>query len=199
VAKKEGLVVKYEFIRPYLQTGDLVFFSGNGILSNIIKLFTLSKWSHVAIIIKIEDCDLIAILESTTMCNVRSLLTNKFEKGVQITPFSERLKKYNGEIAIRKLDCAEIDRNSAIIKVRDKLIGKPYEKSIKELFLSLIGNRGKENLNSIFCSELVAESYQALGAINDEKPSNKYVPADFAKDLRLSQGFSLGEIISIYN
>jgi hypothetical protein len=43
----------------------------------------------------------------------------------------------------------------------------------------------EEDLSSLFCSELVAESYQVMGLLpagKKDKPSNEYVPADFSKE-----------------
>jgi hypothetical protein len=38
----------------------------------------------------------------------------------------------------------------------------------------------KEDLSSLFCSELVAEAYQKMGLLTEQLPSNEYIPKDFS-------------------
>lgn len=46
---------RYNEIREQIQQGDVIAFSGKGHVSELIKLFTLSSVSHVAIVIKSTD------------------------------------------------------------------------------------------------------------------------------------------------
>jgi len=59
------------------------------------------------------------------------------------------------------------------------------------------GGLNKENLDSIFCSELVAEAYQRIGILNKRLPSNEYTPQDFSQEriIHLNSPFYLGEEI----
>lgn len=179
------MTTSYSSIRSNINTGDLVLFSGKGHFSNIIKLGTLSKWSHCGLILKVPEYDFIAIWESTTLSNIKDLESGKLRKGVQLVPLSDRINKYNGDIAIRHLQGADLPENSVkkLMDLRKELRGKYYEKSKVELFKAAYdGPLGKnqEDLSSIFCSELVAEAYQRLGLFSETKPSNEYTPADFA-------------------
>lgn len=88
------------------------------------------------------------------------------------------------------------------MELRVELKGKHYESSKIELLkLAYDGPFGhnNEDLSSIFCSELVAEAYQRLSLVTEEKPSNEYTPADFSeKKLKeLQGGFSLSEEITL--
>ena len=67
----------------------------------------------------------------------------------------------------------------------DELRGRAYERNKFELIKASSDGafRNKaEDLSSLFCSELVAESYQRLGLLTEEKPSNDYAPVDFSHD-----------------
>lgn len=66
---------------------------------------------------------------------------------------------------------------------------------MRSAFVGLLSNK-KADLSSVFCSELVAQCYQALELLpaDDAKPSNSYTPAHFARDIPLSHA-QLGEVI----
>ena len=49
-----------------LQTGDVVFFSGGDLLGHIIRFFTRSCASHVAVIVRDPDARVSQMPETTT-------------------------------------------------------------------------------------------------------------------------------------
>ena len=76
-----------------------------------------------------------------------------------------------------------------MLQLRKEWMGRPYEKNMVQLavsainpsdvFLSLFQNT-REDLSSLFCSELVAAAYQRMELIKDDRPSNTYTPDDFS-------------------
>jgi len=180
------MITSYSAIRNELKTGDLVLFSGKGAFSDIIKYGTLSKWSHIGMILKIPEYDFITVWESTTLSNIIDLDSQMPRKGVQLVPLSDRIQKYSGDISIRKLQGCDLPDNSVrkLMELRTELKGKRYERSKIELFKAAYDGpfgHNSEDLSSIFCSELVAEAYQSLGLVSSSKPSNEYTPADFSE------------------
>ena len=179
----------YNNIRPRMNTGDIVLFSGKGGISTGIKWFTQSKWSHVGMVLRLPEWDAVLIWESTTLDDVAEIESGKARKGVQIVPLSERLRKYPGEASIRLL---KADRTPEMLKdlslLRAEVKGRPYEKDKLELFKAAYeGPFGDnvEDLSSLFCSELIAEAYQRMGLLSDKKPSNEYTPKDFSDEGKL--------------
>lgn len=191
----------YENIRPRLNTGDIVLFSGKGGISAGIKWFTQSKWSHVGMVLRLPEWDAVLIWESTNLDDVAEIESGKARKGVQIVPLSERLRKYPGETSIRLL---EMERTPEMLKelslLRAEVKGRPYETDKLELFKAAYeGPFGDnvEDLSSLFCSELVAEAYQRMGLLSEKKPSNEYTPKDFSdkRKLKLLKGKLQKEVI----
>ncbi len=184
------ITAAYDRTRKSLDTGDIVLFSGKGPISQGIKRFTFSKWSHVGMVIKSHEFDSILLWESTTLTDIPDLESGNLLKGVQIVPLSQRIALYNGGISIRKLTIGRTKKRIAsLVKLRKELRGKKYEKSNLELIRSAYDGpfgHNTEDLSSLFCSELVAEAYQAMGLLPDDKksedykPSNEYTPADFS-------------------
>jgi len=194
---------KYSEIRETLRTGDIVLFSGKGGISAGIKWATLSRWSHVGMILKLVEYDFVTVWESTTLSDVADLESKMPRKGVQLVPLSARINRYDGDIAVRRLQGVEIgaDDIRKLMQLRREIAGREYERDKIELIKAAYDGpfgRNEEDLSSVFCSELVAEAYQRLGLLAEDKPSNEYVPADFSekRGLQLLKG-SLGPEILI--
>ncbi len=176
--------VTYEQIRPDLATGDLVLFSGKGGFSAGIKWFTRSRWSHVGMILVIPEWDTVLLWESTTLSSLKDVESNTARRGVQLVSFSDRLRNYGGEVAVRRLRIDRTDRmQQALSSFRNEVRDRPYEEDTVELIKAAYDGPfgdNTEDLSSLFCSELVAESYQRMGLLPNDPPSNEYVPNDFA-------------------
>lgn len=195
--------MKYKNIKDTLKTGDIVLFSGKGGISTGIKWVTRSKFSHIGMVLKLEEYDYLTLWESTTLSNIKDITTNTNRQGVQLVSLSERIKTYDGEISIRKLKNVDFSTKdiTSLMKLRKELKGKKYEQDEIELLKSAydgIFGKNIEDLSSLFCSELVAEAYQRLGLLSNTIPSNEYTPVDFAqkKDISLLKG-KLGKEIVI--
>ncbi|MAE81440.1 MAG: hypothetical protein CMB80_01800 [Flammeovirgaceae bacterium] len=192
--------MKYSEIRSQLKTGDIVLFSGKGRISNIIKWFTKSPWSHVGMVIKSKEWDTLLLWESTTLSKLKDISTGKARQGVQLVPLSERIKTYEGSIGIRKVKGRGGFNQQGLIELRAEVKGRPYEESKIELLKSAYDGplgQNEEDLSSLFCSELVAEAYQRMGLLTETTPSNEFTPADFGGDIALLGAAYLGDIVEV--
>lgn len=179
----------YQEIRSDLKTGDIVLFSGKYPRSWVIRGLTRSPWSHVGMVYLMPEHEQVHVWESTKPPKGRN--PSELRNGVQLSLLSNRVRNYNGSLAIRRLRGVSLSSENLddLKKLRKELDGKPYEEDLWELFSSAyegpFGENDEEDLSSLFCSELVAEAYQCLGLLGTGKPSNEYVPADFSVSRRL--------------
>lgn len=191
-------MASYTEIRDDLQTGDIILFSGNGIFSAGIKRYTHSDWSHVGMVLRLEEWKMVLLWESTVR-GIKDIKSGSVKNGVQLVALSERLAGYNGEFAVRHLAVERTQAmNQSLMDCRDKLKNKLYEQNMLELIKAAYdGPYGEntEDLSSLFCSELVAEAYQAMGLLKEPaqngKASNEYTPHDFS-----SNGPDLGLLLN---
>ena len=152
-------------------------------------------------VLRLIEWDAVLLWESTTLSNIADVESGKERKGVQIVPLSERIKKYDGEISVRMLDQKPTpEMHKELSLLREEVKGRPYEKSKIELFKAAYDGpfgRNNEDLSSLFCSELVAEAYQRMGLLSEDKASNEYTPKDFsdAEKLKLLKGELSKEIL----
>ena len=75
----------YEAMRDEFRTGDLIFFSGNHWLSGLIRCRSKSAWSHVGMVVRIEELDKVFLVESI------------LEVGVRMLPLSFVFRDYAGD------------------------------------------------------------------------------------------------------
>jgi hypothetical protein len=78
----------YDRVRPHLRTGDLMFTSGAGMFSSLIRRFTRSPWSHVGVVVVDKVLDIVMVMEAV-------------ETGVRVVPLS-LYKSYPGEIVLAR-------------------------------------------------------------------------------------------------
>ena len=190
-----------------MDTGDLILFSGKSKLSGVVQWGSLSKWSHVGMVLKVQDPEFILIYQATPSTDVEDFFLKRENPGVQINLLSHVIDSYEGGVVYRKL---HVDRDQkmfdSLSAFRKEVQGRPFEESnweiIKACYDGPLGSNQEEDLSSLFCSELVAEAYQRMGLLKCNtqggKISNEFTPCDFSEKekLPLLLGASLGpEII----
>jgi hypothetical protein len=200
-------VPRYSDVRSDLATGDLVLFSGASAFSGVIKWALGAKWSHVGLVVRTPAFPgRVMLWEATLLADLADADTGRAAGGVQLVPLSERLAHYAGEFKLRALRPAVTPAMQSALEARRRaLAGRPYEQHELELLRATwdgrFGAARRERLQSLFCSELVAEAYQAMGLLPEPPagpPSNEYTPRDFARrHVPLLGGYSLGRIVAI--
>ena len=197
----------YSDVRSGLKTGDLVLFSGATFFSSVIKWVIGGRWSHVGVLVRSPHFPgRVLLWEATTLADLADVETGRAASGVQLVYLSDRLARYAGEFKLRQLDRPiTLEMELALTKRRAELSGWPYEEEKLELLEAALdgwfGPLKHERLNSMFCSELVAEAYQALRLLPEPPlgpPSNEYTPRDFGRrSVKLLRGYELGKIVEI--
>ncbi len=177
ISKKELVSINkidYQNIREYLQTGDLVFCSGNYFFSKIIQRLTKSTWSHVGVIYKDVELNRVLILESETLIGVRLIPLSKY-----IKDYKGSKRAYKGNMLIAKLTPASSKEeiNKGIAWGLDELT-RPYDNwEIIRIFLRIVFKVGKREKNKNYiCSELVRDIYNKAGVLF--KYEDSYISPD---------------------
>lgn len=173
-AVKEIPVYKYEKIRDYLKTGDIVFCSGNYFFSRIIQRLTKSTWSHVAVVYKDEQLGRVLLLEAEPFVGIRLIPLSKY-----LSDYKGKKRPYKGSILITKLnvEVAPEALKKGICFGLDELT-RPYDnREIFRIMLRILFKKGKRERNrNYICSELVRDVYAKAGVIMQLKDS--YISPD---------------------
>jgi hypothetical protein len=150
----------YEINRTEFQTGDLIFFSGNHWLSELIRIRSKGAWSHVGIAIRIDEIDRVFLLESI------------LEVGVRLIPLSFVIKDYdghnhayNGRVGWARFKNLEPGKALLIKQFGLENLTKQYDRKEywRILWRTIVGKRKVFHDNKYTCSEYVHTAYKKAG------------------------------------
>jgi uncharacterized protein YycO len=153
-----------------LQAGDVILFNTTFISGNATKLLTWSNWDHMAMVVETPKKKL--------------KLFEAIPDGVNLFSINSRLEYYLelSSVGIRRL---EVARNQEMIdslyQFSQEVLGRPYKhvSNLNEFVKALNYSNQVENLESIFCSELVAAAFKRMKLLPNDVCSNNFLPRDF--------------------
>jgi len=188
--------VPYSTIKDNLKTGDIVLFSGQYPISKTVQMLEGSKWSHVAMVVRLPEYEEPLLYEATALVNLPDLITGDKITGPKIVNLKERLETYGSDLvpyepplySVRKLSGAlPVDANDILLKTLKELHGLPNPDEWRMIYEVLLGRflHIKTKLKDITCSGFIALSYERLGVLKGSMPINGYVPKDFSTDEKL--------------
>lgn len=154
----------YEEIRSDLQTGDLLFFSGDHWLSSLIRSRSRSAWSHIGVVIRLEELNRVFLIESV------------LENGIRMVPMSFVFKDYggNGKAYGGRVAWGRYRPISESVEIQRKIkeflldnLTKQYDRAeyYRILWRSFIGLKEVFDDDKYTCAELVRAAFQYAGLI----------------------------------
>jgi len=153
---------------PNPRPGDAIGFSGTDFVSDAINLGTLGwpRWgiSHIAIVTEHPEHG-ICLAESTTMASQPCLIRGERVNGAQFQPIKRRVNEYAGRVwhyPLRVPIGPPMTRelNIALVDLVENECGYDYLGAVRSRSMIYAMIRrwkyGREDLETLFCSELVA-------------------------------------------
>ena len=175
-------VLPYTDVRTKLKSGDILFTSGDYLISKVIRKMTDSPWSHVGIVIRLDSIDRVLLLESVEDMGVRfaplSKYLNDYEDG----------RPYKGRAVLGR--CKDVTPKTVMGLSTfgiDELT-QPYDKDeiAKIMARITLGLGKKERDREYICSELVYECFSRAGKEFAFNPKGFISPEDVWVDETLS-------------
>jgi hypothetical protein len=161
----------YEAMRSEFKTGDLLFFSGDHWLSGLIRWRSKSAWSHVGMVIRIEELDRVFLIESVLEVGVRMLPLSFIYKD-----YDGRNKPYKGRVAWAKHELLDSDfvKQKAVKEFCVDNLSKQYDRKEywRILWRSFWGFDNFFHDEKYTCAEYI---YDAFKYANIELPKEKGV------------------------
>jgi hypothetical protein len=174
-----------------VEPGDILGFSGRGLVSDTVNLFTygIPRWSlsHVAIIGEYEGR--LLLFESTTLDRQPCAILGECIHGTQAHEIEDRIKGYDGKVWHYPLTTPlSNEQRRQLTTFLVLTLGTPYD----EIGAFRSGGLGfsylesllrPSSLHSIFCSEWCAEAHARISVFKTNNVS-RYNPNHFVRDER---------------
>lgn len=192
------------------RTGDVWLFRGRSVPDRAIQLTTNSPINHVGMSVVIEDLPPL-MWHAELGRSLVDMWTGTHHRGVQLHDLRDAVvvwgTRYGQRAWLRQLD-HRVTRQmeDAVLRTVARLDGTPFPSTARlagrwargRLPLPRRGG-GERALETAYCAEVVALTYEAMGLLPGGRRPNWYDPGRFwsGDDLRLSGGASLGGEIQV--
>ena len=198
------------------RTGDIWLFRGRAVADRAIQVATNSPVNHVGMAVVIDDLPPL-MWHAELGRSLPDVWSGTRHRGVQLHDLRDAVMiwttKYGQRAWLRQLD-GEVTREmeDAVLQTIARLDGTPFPSTTK-LAAKWLGGRvpafrnraithkaQEAALETAYCAEVLAITYQAMGLLTAEHRPNWYDAGRFwsGDSLRLAAGFRLGGEIVVH-
>nr|WP_062339790.1 hypothetical protein [Herbidospora sakaeratensis] len=190
------------------RTGDVWVFRGRSVPDRAIQMTTNSPVNHVGMSVVIDDLPPL-MWHAELGRSLTDMWTGTRQRGVQLHDLREAVvtwsNRYGQRGWLRQLQ-PDVTREmeDAVLKTIARLDGTPFPSTARLAGRWLQGRlpsrRSRDMaLESAYCAEVVAVTYEAMGLLTNRKAANWYDPGRFwsGDRLDLATGYRLGDEIAV--
>ncbi|NJL12131.1 MAG: hypothetical protein HC913_03385 [Microscillaceae bacterium] len=156
-------LVPYQELGNWVQDGDILMYSGEDEISQLIRWATRSQWSHVGILLKVASADnRLMLLESVENMGVRLIPLSIYIKNIEREEVEEM---YYARLVVARHQMLHTDKISTLLNFGLEQITRPYDREeIQRIMRRIATGEGKIARDKAYmCSELVYECFLAAG------------------------------------
>jgi hypothetical protein len=166
-------------------TGDLWLFRGSSVADRAIQAVTNSPVNHVGMVVAIDDLPPL-LWHAELGRSLPDVWTGERRRGVQLHLLREAVPvwvgRYRQRAWVRLLE-GELQREheDKLIKVIERFDGRsfPSTAGLARQWVTGRYRRRESSLETVYCAEIVALTYQAMGLLPDRRPASWYDPGRF--------------------
>jgi hypothetical protein len=165
-------------------TGDIWLFRGRSLADRAIQTVTNSPVNHVGMVVALDDLPPL-LWHAELGRSLPDVWTGERQRGVQLHRLDEAVATWTSKYAqrawVRQLQ-GPITRvhEDRLMEVIDHFDGRPFPTSLGLARQWLNGRaRRSSSLETIYCAELVATTYQQMGLLPTHRPASWYDPGRF--------------------
>jgi hypothetical protein len=192
------------------RTGDVWLFRGHAIADRLIQVATNSPVNHVGMSVVLDDLPPL-MWHAELGHSLPDVWSGTHHRGVQLHDLREAVivwaTRYGQRAWLRQLDPAVTrEMEEAVLRTIARLDGTPFP-STTGLATRWLAGRAPAlrhqapgtSLETAYCAEVLAATYQAMGLLASSHRPNWYDAGRFwsGDDLGLSAGFHLGGEIAV--
>jgi hypothetical protein len=161
--------------------------------------------NHVGMVVALDDLPPL-LWHAELGRSLPDVWTGKRQRGVQLHMLSDAVRawgeRYGQRAYLRQLE-GELTREheDKLIKVIERFDGRSFPSSagLARQWLTGRYRRRESSLETVYCAELVATTYQAMGLLPSRRPASWYDPGRFwsGDRIELVPPFALGGEIAV--
>jgi hypothetical protein len=192
------------------RTGDVWLFRGHSAADRAIQMTTNSPVNHVGMSVVIDDLPPL-MWHAELGRSLPDLWSGTHQRGVQLHDLREAVvvwgTRYGQKGWLRQLDRPVTrEMEDAVLRTIARLDGTPFPSTTRLASRWLRGRvpaikrgRGESDLETAYCAEVMAVTYEAMGLLPRGRRVNWYDPGRFwsGDDLELAEGARLGGEIRV--
>jgi hypothetical protein len=185
-------------------TGDLWLFRGRSMADRAIRAATNSPVNHVGMVVALDDLPPL-MWHAELGRSLPDVWTGANHRGVQLHLLADAVtiwrERYRQRAWVRLLDgTVERHHEDRLMETIQRLDGRPFPTTVGLVRQWINGRlRRKSSLETIYCAELVAITYQHMGLLPARRPASWYDPGRFwsGDRIELVAPFALGGEIPV--
>ncbi|SCE64883.1 hypothetical protein GA0070216_101134 [Micromonospora matsumotoense] len=208
------------------RTGDVWVFRGRSVPDRAIQFTTNSPVNHVGMAVVLDDMPPL-MWHAELGRSLRDMWTGSHQRGVQLHDLRDAVcvwaNRYGQRAWLRQLEpSADLAMEQAVLQTVARLDGTPFPSTaqmawrwargrVPQLRMPLPGRRDRDDeqadrpagdraLETAYCAEVVAVTYEAMGLLPQDRRPNWYDPGRFwsGDDLDLAGDARLGAEIEVH-
>ena len=187
------------------RTGDLWLFRGNSAADQAIRAVTNAPVNHVGMAVVLDDLPPL-MWHAELGRGLLDVWTGTHHRGVQLHDLRAAVEqwshRYGQRAWLRQLDTTVTPAmEDAVLRTIARMDGTPFPATAALAGRWLRGRvRRPAPVEATYCAEVVAATYQAMGLLTGDRPTNYFDPGMFwsGDDLRLEAGARLGAEIRVH-
>ncbi len=151
--------IPYTNLHEHIQSGDILFYSGEDEVSKLIRWATNSMWSHIGILYYVEHLARIMLLESVESMGVRLIPLSKYIKNIEE---NEAEEEFYARLVVARHQTLQAAYIGDMINFGIDQITRPYDRQeIQRIMIRIAKGEGKKERDKAYmCSELVYECFR---------------------------------------
>jgi hypothetical protein len=196
------------------RTGDVWLFRGRSMPDRAIRLATNSPVNHVGMSVVLEDLPPL-MWHAELGRSLPDRWAGTHQRGVQLHDLRDAVlvwaRRYGQRAWLRQLQSpVSTEMENAVLRTIARLDGTPFPSTARLAWRWARGrvpavrrDRGEQTsdaeLETAYCAEVVAVTYEAMGLLPHDRHPNWYDPGRFwsGDELELDGGGTLGEEIAV--
>ena len=186
------------------RTGDVWLFRGRSPADRAIRTLTNAPVNHVGMAIVLDDLPPL-MWHAELGRGLVDVWSGNHHRGVQLHDLAAAVERWSwdyGQDAWLRQLLTPVTREmeDTLLRTIARLDGTPFPSTAALAGRWFRGRvRRAASVETTYCAEVVASTYQAMGMLGSERPANYYDPGSFwsGDDLELTGGARLGDEVRV--